>query len=41
MWDRAEGRQVLFMPGTMVVEEVYKEVGRRPEYKVSFLLVEV
>ncbi len=34
-------RNVLFMPGTMRIEEVYKEHGRRPEYKVDFLLVEV
>jgi len=34
-------KNVLFMPGTMVVEEVYKEHGRRPEYRVSFMLVEV
>ncbi len=34
-------RNVLFMPGTMRVEEVYKEHGRRAEYKVTFLLVEV
>jgi hypothetical protein len=39
--DRAAGRQVLFMPGTLAVEEVYKEHGRRPEYRVTFQLVEV
>lgn len=39
--DRADGRQVIFLPGTMRQREVFHEVGRRAEYRVSFLLAEV
>jgi hypothetical protein len=39
--DKAAGRQVIFLPGTMTVTELSKELGRRSEYRVSFLLAEV
>lgn len=39
--DKAAGRQVIFLPGTLRVDELVKELGRRAEYKVSFLLADV
>jgi len=34
-------RNVVFLPGTMVVEEHFKQLGRRSEYTVTFLLAEI
>ena len=34
-------RAVVFLPGSMQRQESFKELGRRPEYRVSFLLAEV
>ena len=34
-------RNVVFLPGTLVEEEVALEKGRSPEYRVSFTLAEV
>ena len=34
-------QQVIFLPGTMRVDELTKEHGRSAEYKVSFLLASV
>jgi hypothetical protein len=34
-------RNVVFLPGTMVVEEHFKQLGRRAEYTVTFLLAEI
>jgi hypothetical protein len=34
-------RDVVFLPGTMVVDEHFKQYGMRPEYTVTFLLAEV
>ena len=39
--DKAAGRAVLFLPGSMTEQEVHKENGRRAEYEVGFLLAEV
>ena len=39
--DKAEGRAVIFWPGSMTEQEVHKEYGRRAEYEVRFLLAEV
>jgi hypothetical protein len=39
--DKAAGRQVIFLPGSLRVEELTKEHGRRAEYRVSFLLAEI
>lgn len=39
--DKADGKQVIFLPGTLVITELTKEIGRRAEYKVSFLLAAV
>jgi hypothetical protein len=39
--DQEDGRVVLFMPGSLEVQEVHNEIGRRPEYRVRFQLVEV
>jgi len=39
--DRAAGRQVIFLPGTLVVKELMKEPSRRAEYQVTFALAEI
>ena len=39
--DKAAGRTVLFLPGSMTEREIHKENGRRAEYEVGFLLAEV
>ena len=36
-----DARNVVFLPGTLVEEEVALEKGRSPEYRVSFTLAEV
>ena len=39
--NKDDDRNVLFLPGTLKVREAVVEPGRRPEYEVSFALVEV
>jgi hypothetical protein len=39
--ESATARSVVFLPGTLVEEEVALEKGRSPEYRVSFTLAEV
>ena len=38
---RGSSRDMVFLPGSMIVEEVRKEPTGRPEYRVKFMLVEV
>jgi hypothetical protein len=39
--DKADGRNVIFLPGTLRITELTKELDRRAEYRADFLLAEV